>query len=239
MRLTLVIPSLRRGGAERTASVLANAWADQRNEITLVTLEKDDFPAYNLRSAVALRQLRVWGPPTGSIFHRLLRQIKSIHALRRAIQESRADLVLSFMDISNVVTLLATRGLDVPTVVTEHVHPAYHPIGRIWEIMRRLTYPRAKALVCVSIPVKESFQRRMKMNARVIPNPLDLPALRAPDGGQHKAEHIVVGMGRLVHQKGFDLLIKAFSRVAPRHVAWRLKIMGEGPLVGSLQIGRA
>ena len=235
MRLTLVISSLRRGGAERTASVLANAWANQGHDVTLLTLEELDLPAYNLHSSVTFQQLRVWGPPGGSIFYRVLRQRRSIRALRRAIQESGADLVLSFMDIPNVITLLAARGLRVATVVTEHVHPGYHRIGRVWEILRRFTYPRAGALVCVSKPVAEWFRSRSRVNARVIPNPLDLPSGFACRGRKQNDGYIVIAMGRLVRQKGFDLLIDAFSRIAPQHSGWRLIIMGEGPLLESLR----
>lgn len=235
MRLTLVISSLRRGGAERTASVLANAWANQGHNVTLLTLEELDLPAYDLHSSVTFQQLRVWGPPGGSIFYRVFRQRRSIRALRRAIQESGADLVLSFMDIPNVITLLAARGLRVATVVTEHVHPDYHRIGRVWEILRRFTYPRAGALVCVSKPVAEWFGSRSRVNARVIPNPLDLPSGFACRGRKQNDGYIVIAMGRLVRQKGFDLLIDAFSRIAPQHSGWRLKIMGEGPLLESLR----
>ncbi len=42
-------------------------------------------------------------------------------------------------------------------------------------------------------------------------------------------------MGRLVPQKGFDMLLDAFSRVAGKHPEWSLKVLGKGPLKAQLE----
>ena len=236
MRLTLVIASLGRGGAERTASVLANAWAAQGDEVTLITLARDDVPAYTLNGAIKLRQLRVRSGTAKNIFHGVFRQLRSVRALQLAIRESEPDVIVSFMDIPNVLTLFAARGLHAPVVITEHVHPAYYRIGWMWESLRRIVYRRADFLVCVSKPLMEWFQRNTGTRSCVIPNPLEIPDLQpAHNPPSIKTRHVVVGMGRLVAQKGFDLLIDAFSRVASQHQDWSLIIMGEGVMHESLR----
>src|SRR5262245_660557 len=157
MRLTLVIASLGRGGAERTASVLASAWAGQGHQVTIITFTLDDVPAYALHPAVQLRQLKVVAGPAKNLVHGFVRQLKCVRAIRTALIASRPDLVISFMEVPNILTLLAAHGLRVSVVVTEHVHPAHYRIRWIWEILRRLVYHRADVLVCVSKPLLDWF----------------------------------------------------------------------------------
>ena len=52
MRITLVIASLGAGGAERTMSLIANHWAQQGRNITLLTLSSKDSDFYTLDSRV-------------------------------------------------------------------------------------------------------------------------------------------------------------------------------------------
>ncbi|HWG24900.1 glycosyltransferase [Actinospica sp.] len=64
-------------------------------------------------------------------------------------------------------------------------------------------------------------------NAAVMPNPLPFPAT----GGADPETHVCVALGRLSQEKGFDLLLEAWSYVVKARPGtdWRLKIYGDGP----------
>lgn len=62
-------------------------------------------------------------------------------------------------------------------------------------------------------------------NGAAIPNPVPLtPAEPSP-----RTAKTVVAVGRLSHEKGYDMLLEAWQRIAPRHPDWNLKLFGAGP----------
>jgi len=231
-RLCLVISTLGAGGAERVLSTLANRWAAEGHSVTLVTLSGagDDF--YRLDDSIERVGLDVIGVsrrPRDAVIQNLRR----IRKLREAIVASRPDVVVSFMNTVNVLTLLAATRLGVPTIVSERIDPRAHPVGRAWSLLRAHAYSRAFAVVAQTRPVAEWMSRTMRLRrCVVIPNPIS-PALftRIDDLGKRAkgTPRVAMAMGRLVEQKGFDLLIEAFASAGPRDYGWRLVIIGDGP----------
>ncbi|HEU5159773.1 MAG TPA: glycosyltransferase family 4 protein [Streptosporangiaceae bacterium] len=61
---------------------------------------------------------------------------------------------------------------------------------------------------------------------KVVKIPNSLPAL--PGGPATGEGRVVLAAGRLIPQKGFDMLIEAFSLVAAKHPDWTLRIFGSG-----------
>jgi glycosyltransferase involved in cell wall biosynthesis len=60
----------------------------------------------------------------------------------------------------------------------------------------------------------------------VVPNPAPETSARRPRGGT--ASDTVIAVGRLVPQKGFDMLLDAWAQILGEHPGWRLRIVGEG-----------
>lgn len=69
--------------------------------------------------------------------------------------------------------------------------------------------------------------------ARVVPNGVDLNAVRAANP-EIRSRPYVLGIGRFVRQKGFDLLIDGFTRIAADHPDLDLVLAGDGPEQDSL-----
>jgi len=239
MRITTIISSLYTGGAERALSTMANYWAAKRWKITLLIYDDGSTPTfYSLDSQIRTIALGIAGVSTNMIAG-LFNNLKRVYVLRKAISVSKPDAVISFMDKNNVITLLATRGLKVPVVVSEQTDPASHSIGRIWEQLRRWTYPWADHVVVQSQRALAYFPPKVQARSIVIPNPVE----PIPEGKTSSDDLLgkpsIIGMGRLVREKGFDLLLKAFARLKDRYPNWTLTILGDGNLRPQLESLRA
>jgi glycosyltransferase involved in cell wall biosynthesis len=139
--------------------------------------------------------------------------------------------------------LLATVGCQFKRLASVQIdHAAYDRYNARWtdlrrRYLRRWIYRMADAVVFLSPQQSSRAQteyprwRCADVPAPVVPaidTGLDETASRIFSQLKSRA-HWLVGAGRLVEQKGFDMLLPAFASVADRFPEWGLLILGEGP----------
>lgn len=211
------------GGAERTMSHLL-AYFAKHHDVALLTFENAATePFYPLPDTITYRK----GDKLGGTRIGRLKRILSRPALINTMVESFApDGIISFTDTTNITTLLACAR-RVPVVVSERIDPSQHAIGRAKQLLRTLTYPRAKLIVVPTERVARYFSESLQHRIRIIGNPVPLPTMQAHVGDTSGRKR-VVAVGRHAPQKGFDLLLDAFAAIAGDFPDWDLVILGEG-----------
>jgi GalNAc-alpha-(1->4)-GalNAc-alpha-(1->3)-diNAcBac-PP-undecaprenol alpha-1,4-N-acetyl-D-galactosaminyltransferase len=236
MKLTLVSSSLNVGGAERVLSTMANYWAAKGWQITILTFDDGaEPPFYDLDRRIDLQPLGIRSQDGFKFSVSSLKyNLRRIQVLKQAIVASQPDLVISFVNTTNIMTLLACRGLKVKTIVSEHVHPTFGRLNKATQLLQKLTYQQAD-LVTVQTHAALSFFPTDRYKTFVIPNPVVLPTSEPIQSQLYTDDRHLLAIGKLIPQKGFDLAIKAFAQVAQRYPEWTLTILGEGEMRAELE----
>ena len=224
-RILFVLSSLAGGGAERVASVLLNTWAEQGEDVGLLTLSTRRSDHYRLHEKVSRTRLDMIYP-SSNVLRAIAANWRRVRELRLEIRAYRPDAVVVFIETINVLVLAALIGTGIRVVVSERIDPRHYRIGWLRRIGRRLMYPLACALVVQTSSVANWARRVVsKKRVHIIPNPIaDLPDVD-PETTRQKT---IVAVGRLAPQKGFDVLLQAFAMSGARSKGWRLAILGEG-----------
>jgi glycosyltransferase involved in cell wall biosynthesis len=236
--------SLKGGGAQRVIVTLLRELDRERFEGYLVLWEREGVYFDLLPSDVPVYAF-AGGP--GSRRH-------NIAQLGQIIEQVQPDVVMSFLDGANVLALearlLKRSGCSFLisqrnnlSVSLERNYP-YSALRR-WFKKRYMAwlYPKADHIITLSDGVKTDLMQNFNIPTEMITpiyNPVDLTLIKKRSlaaahypwpRGQHE---VILGVGRLIEQKGFSDLIRAFSQVR-ESVLSKLMILGEGVLRSRLE----
>lgn len=232
MRITLVISSLHMGGAERNATVLVNQLIQRGHRLKVVTMEaQGDVSAFALNPKVEVCRLNLLRP-SADVLDAVQHNLQRIAKLRRFIIDRQPDVVVAFMEQTNVLSVLSCLGTGIPVICCERTNPGAYAIGKAWSTLRRLVYPLAQALVFQTERAAAALPWATRWST-VIPNPVLAPI--PVTGAAALPKPFVASLGRLAPEKQQDLFLLAFAQIAEHHPAWRAVIIGDGPKRSALE----
>lgn len=238
MKIVIVFDDLLGGGAARVATLLGNAWVKQGWAVCMLTADDGSkLPVYDINENILHKPLSLLGDPKGML-NAIYLNLRRMAVLRKALKSCDPDVIISFLDTTNIKTILASRGLGVPIIVSERTDPSGWNIGWPWELLRRITYPLANAVICQGERPMRFFGPRIRRQCLIIPNPVTIPSETVRHREAvfcEKQAYTLVSLGSLHPVKGFDLLLDTFARISFRHPQWRLIIWGEGPCRSKLE----
>jgi glycosyltransferase involved in cell wall biosynthesis len=146
----------------------------------------------------------------------------------------KPDVVVSFIEQTNVRILAALLGTGIPIIVSERTDPRRHQVARGWNFARLMLYPLAETVVVQTESVA-AWARRFLPDRKVQVIPNFVPALPPATSADQRHSDEFLAVGRLSHVKGFDLLLRAFADSGLKVTGVRLTILGEGPERASLE----
>ncbi len=231
--VALFMPSLRGGGAERVLVDLAAGIARRGFPVDVVVLNLEGAVHTDLGEGVNLVDLQ------------RTRAAVALPALVSYLRRRRPFVLLSTLEHTNVLAVMATRMVGGIRVVLREANTLQEDLaseglkGRGVRFAMRSAYRAANGIIAVSEGVARGLVEVLGLapeKISVIASPVITERLRA--GAKEEADHpwlgdggspVIIGVGRLSQQKGFDVLIRAFAKLREK-MACRLVIFGEGPL---------
>lgn len=236
MRISIYFPSFGDGGAERMLVNLARGLAEAGDQVCFIT--KDGHAPY-LDELKGVVQTELFGP-------RRRRDALLEHLSRfrpAAVIAGKDDALAELVELprrDGGFKVVARPGTNISRRL------ARRGWLKRWRTLRRLRriYPRADLVVANSRGVAADIAAITGIPLDAIPvvrNPVITPRLAefaaAPCSHPWLAAGagipVIMGLGGLRHQKGFDVLIRAFAEVA-RGRDCRLLIFGQGRLRAEL-----
>lgn len=259
LRVLLLLSSLHGGGAERVAVHLLNQLDPARFDMRMGLL-RSAGPYLGHIADMA----RVMVAPDGEAHFNydgpnsaqyapgklIGSALRAPLAFRQMIEQTRPDVVMSFLKGTNLLAWLALmnmgarrprwiarEGNNVLAVINEEAPSPW--VKRASLAVTRRAYRRADAVLANSTDMAAGLTRDLDLDPakmRMINNPIDLAGIAAakdgPIPGAPNRPYILTA-GRLEYQKAHDVLIRAFAASG----AWRshaLVILGKGSRIDEL-----
>ncbi|EAQ31904.1 glycosyltransferase family 4 protein [Idiomarina baltica] len=225
-KVTLIIPTLLAGGAERVISEIANELAkNYQVSVELVVLVNEpNF--YDINEKVVVRQLDFKTNKRG--FSKFKEIFKVLFRLRSVLRNNNTDSIVSFMDKTNLIVLISTLGLKSNVFISDRSNP-FRPRPLVVRFLKKAIYPSAKGIIAQTKRSALAIQNETGHgNVSIIPNPV-----RKFESKENLTKSkVIISIGRLVPEKGHKYLLRAFSKLSA--TGWKLIILGDGPLKESL-----
>lgn len=229
--VVFVINSLCAGGAERVLVNLIDRMEDRlkgfSTHLVLLDVEEERHlaPRFVKKHVLDAR------------FH----SVKSAYLLTRLLNQLSPLVTLSFLNRANVATVISSRLLKHPCIISERGHTssqfARGASAAINNAIIRFTYPLADQVIAVSNGIREDLVANYgipRHKVRTIYNPVDVQSIeqQASAAPAVAPDPYILSIGRLVPDKNFRLLIMAYRAA---DIAEKLVILGEGGERGALE----
>ena len=211
------------GGIERVVSVLSRALVEQGFGVDIVSIfGKNQKHFYSLHTEVRVVYLSNKEYRFGSLKEKALSHLNLFCIMFRFLKEFRDDglLIGVSTNVNFYLGILARK----KSLVVASEHAQYFAFGRFARALRIASYRFGVRKVVSLNRTDTQLYQKWHRDVVCIPNPVNVQPLCADLTSSPR----VLAMGRLESVKGFDRLLRIFSKIFSETNGLRLSIVGEG-----------
>lgn len=214
--ICIFIPSIGAGGAERVVSILANNLVSINYNVTIICLVNK--VSYTIDSGVNI----VF--PDFKLHRNISSLLKVIRYYRKVVKEIKPDVIFSFLEFYNEITMLALIGIKKKIFLFDRNSPFLKEQNIAQSILRKVLYPNADGVVVQTRRAAEYIDKlSINSNILILPNPLsNIKEVWNPDFESKR----IICVGRIETQKNHKYLIDIFSQI--KNDGWILQFVGDG-----------
>ncbi len=232
------------GGAGNASRHLARALVRLGHDVAVITTHHDALPRHEETDGVHVHRIPAWRrrPDRSGVREQAAFLLSGWWHTARMVRGWKPDVILAFFGAPSgmiawalppwlrVPYVVALRGGDVPGF-RPYDFATYHRL--IGPVLRRV-WRRAVAVVANSQGLRDLAHRfDPAVPIRVIPNGVDTHRFAPPETRAWTPPHLLF-VGRVVYQKGLDVLVQALAGL-PKELSWHLTIVGDGPYRPALE----
>ena len=210
------------GGTERVTSLVANALAEKSYQVSILSLANGRQPFFELLPSINIYSLYSEKISFKKNF------LGAVWRIRRFVTQHQIDTLIVVDSISCIFTVPALFGLKVKHICWEHFNFNVNLNVKIRDLGRKWAAKYCDIVITLTERDKKLWQnglKKIKANILSIPNPVPYENIDHHPTIKNK---IVLAVGRLTYQKGFDLLLEAWQKVCESCQDWTLRIIGSG-----------
>jgi len=234
MNIAFFISSMILGGSERTVAALANEFIMYNENIFVITID-NQASFYFLDPKIKYINLNTL-KESKNIFDAIVNNSKTIRALRRVLKREKIDVLISFNITTLTAGILSSLFLKTKIIGTEMSNPFLCETKKLWRFMKKNISVLADGFVFQTKDVSGYYRKALVKKSTVIPNAVFCRDVPVENIKMSERNRDICAVGRLEKVKGFDVLIKAFSKFSEICEGYTLSIYGEGSERENLQL---
>lgn len=207
------------GGAERVFLNLANEMSEQGMRVHVLVTSTRKVQSYPLSQSIILDSC------TSEKKNKAVKIIDKFVQIHRYLKNHPDSAVISFFPDVSAYCVFASVGCHVRTIVSERNDPRSIPEKKVMRKIRDAAFSRADVCVFQTQDAMNYFPEKVRKKGYIIGNPIraeDFPSPRAI----RERDKIILAVGRIVPQKNFLLLLKAWEKIEKKYPDYVVQIYG-------------